>query len=120
MRKRRNHKFLISLNFKHGVDPEMSRFDDHILIIGEAPAGARIRPHNWAERYAGNLASWGRDLRLRYARELEPVMVNGTKCLRVARSLEHRHPSLFRDILQFAALHRLPVEGLDPAMPMAS
>lgn len=45
-----------------------------------------MRPHNWAERFAGNLASYGADLRLRYSNLLEPVVYNGTRSLRICKT----------------------------------
>lgn len=82
----------------------------------------RVRPHNWAERFAGNLASYGRHLRFRYADALEPVIVNGTKCLRLCPSLASTRPQLFREILEFAEHYDLRVHGLltEPELARAS
>ena len=85
----------------------------YIYIEGESNSSARrVRPHNWAERFAGNLASYGRDLRFRYADALEPVIIDGTKCLRICPSLETSQPELFREVLGFAEHYELRVHGL--------
>lgn len=96
-------------------------FDNrYVYVEGEASAETRVRPHNWAERFAGNLASYGADRRLRYAPTLEPVMVRGVKCLRICRSLETSDPALFRDVIGFANHYGLPVHGLDQDLAKAS
>lgn len=84
----------------------------YIYIEGESASEARVRPHNWAERFAGNMATYGRDLRFRYADVLEPVVVNGTKCLRMCPSLESSQPVLFREVLEFADHYDLRVHGI--------
>ena len=89
--------------------PYDSRF---IYIEGESPSETRVRPHNWAERFAGNMASYGSDLRLRYSDRLEPVIIDGTKYLRLCPSLETSQPALFREILGFAEHYDLRVHGL--------
>lgn len=91
----------------------MQRDDQYFLIEGKTDSDNPLRPHNWAERFAGNLASFGRDQRLRYATVLTPVMVDNIKCLRVSRKLEHSHPALVHDMLKFAELHGLRIHGLD-------
>lgn len=91
----------------------MQRDDPYFLIEGKAESDIPLRPHNWAERFAGNLASFGHDQRLRYSNALTPVMVDNIKCLRVSRELENSHPALVHDMLKFAELHGLRVHGLD-------
>lgn len=97
--------------------------DDYVIIEGESPSKEVLRPRNWAERFAGNLASYGADRRLRFSNALEPVMINDVKCLRMEKSLRHSHPQLFQDVLGFAYGHRLAVYGLEgeePALLRAS
>lgn len=95
----------------------------YVYVEGETASDTRVRPHNWAERFAGNVASYGADRRLRYSPAIEPVVVNGTKCLRMCRSLEHSNPVLFREVLGFADYYGLRVHGVarDPeALAQAS
>ncbi|MDV3238303.1 MAG: DUF3579 domain-containing protein [Gammaproteobacteria bacterium] len=91
----------------------------YIYVAGENPARTPVRPHNWAERFAGNLASYGPDLRLRYSPVLEPMVIDGIKHLRLCRSLETSNPTLLQDVLDFAAHYDLPVHGLIEAAPLA-
>jgi len=86
--------------------------EEYVIVEGESPRQAVLRPRNWAERFAGNLASYGRDRRLRFSAALEPVMINDVKCLRMHKSLRDSHPQLFHDVLGFARSHELAVHGL--------
>ena len=90
----------------------MSFDSRYVYIAGESGDDTRVRPHNWAERFAGNLASYSPDLRFRYSSVLEPVVVHGVKCLRMCPSLQTSNPILFREVLGFASHYRLPVHGL--------
>lgn len=94
----------------------------YIYIEGESASEIRVRPHNWAERFAGNMASYSNDRRLRYSDRLEPVVINGTKYLRICPSLEASQPALFREILGFAEHYDLRVHGisLEPELARAS
>lgn len=87
--------------------------NDYVIIEGELPSRDTLRPRNWAERFAGNLASYGPDRRLRFSRAMEPVMINNVKCLRMDITLRESHPQLFNDVLGFAYGHRLAVYGLE-------
>ena len=100
----------------------MQSDDRYIIVEGEAPDQAPVRPHNWAERFAGNLASYDLHLRLSFSDELVPVMINDVKCLRMDRSLVDSHPELFKDVMGFAAAHQLKIHGLatETELPMAS
>ncbi len=90
-------------------------YDRYVIVEGENPDQANVRPHNWAERFAGNLATYGEDRRLRFSDAVVPVMINNVKCLRVERTLAEQNPALFRDILGFAETHSLKVHGLSAA-----
>jgi hypothetical protein len=97
--------------------------DVYLIIEGNPPNNTRIRPHNWAERFACNLASFGPSRRVCYSDAVVPVMIDGVKCLRIERSLEIAKPALFRDILAFAEQHGLKVRGLavpSENLPLAS
>lgn len=99
----------------------MSQEEPYLLIVGQTDNNTPLRPHNWAERFAGNLASFGRDRRLRYSDALVPVMVDDIKCLRVDKGLAGNHPELLDDILRFADLHGLTVRNrAEPELALAS
>ena len=92
--------------------------DEYVIIQGELPDRDPLRPRNWAERFAGNLASYGPDRRLQFSHALEPMMINSIKCLRMKKSLRDSHPQLFNDVLGFALGHRLAVYGLEEQEPV--
>ncbi|MAT65734.1 MAG: hypothetical protein CMN57_08820 [Gammaproteobacteria bacterium] len=98
----------------------MSQENLYLFIVGQTDNNTPLRPHNWAERFAGNLASFGRDRRLRYSDALAPVMLDGIKCLRVAKALADSQPGLVDDILRFADLHGLAVRNRsEPELALA-
>lgn len=84
----------------------------YVLIKGESDKGEPIRPHNWAERFAGNLADYGPERRLNYSDAVVPVMIDGVKCLLMDRTLKTSDPAMFKDILSFADYWGLGVHGL--------
>jgi hypothetical protein len=100
----------------------MSRDDRFVIVEGTSSSNTPIRPHNWAERFAGNLASYDRHLRLSFSSLLVPVMINEVKGLRMNRGLCHSHPEIYKDILGFAEAHDLRVHGLEAPLelPLAS
>ena len=91
----------------------------YIYIEGQNSGQTPIRPHNWAERFAGNLATYSADRRLRYSSALEPLSIDGTKWLRICRTLQDSDPSLVRDMLGFAAHYQLRIHGLVQRFEMA-
>ena len=84
----------------------------YIYIEGLNSGQMPIRPHNWAERFAGSLATYSADRRLRYSSTLEPLSINGTKWLRICRTLQDSNPALVRDMLAFAEHYHLRIHGL--------
>lgn len=92
----------------------------YIYVEGESASEDHVRPHNWAERFAGSMASYGSDRRLRYSNLLEPVVYNGTRSLRICRSLETSNPAMVHDILGFAKHYSLRVHGLAPKLEITN
>lgn len=70
-----------------------------------------FRPHNWAERIAGNMASFGKDRRLHFSGSLMPVMKDSKKYLRVCPSLCQTNPGVFRDVIRFAKINQMDIHG---------
>lgn len=89
--------------------------DTCYIVEGPTDDQDRFRPHNWAERLAGNLARYGKDRRLRFSDSLMPVMINNVKCLRVCPTLESSHPAVFDEIIRFAKGNRLKIQVVDKA-----
>ncbi len=79
----------------------------HWIILGEREGGDRFRPSDWVDRLAVLGARFGTDRRLRYQRDLDTVVVNGQRALRVSDCLARRDADLYRMILDFAQENRL-------------
>lgn len=91
-----------------------------ITVEGESTSEERVRPHKWAERFAGSMASYGTDPRLRYSNLLEPMVYYGSKSLRICRTLEASNPAMLNDILDFAQHYRSRVHGLAPKLEITN
>lgn len=88
----------------------MSKQENHedILVIqGVREDGGKLRPSDWIERISSTLASFGSDHRLQYCKGVQPCIVEGEKCLVVARGLEETNPEAYQFILQFAESNQL-------------
>ena len=89
---------------------DMSDDEERIVIESVRADGRKFRPSDWIERIATTLATFGADRRLRYARDVQPCMFNGEKCLMVACVLEQQNPDAYRFILKFAEDNNLRVQ----------
>ncbi|MEW5756400.1 MAG: DUF3579 domain-containing protein [Pseudomonadota bacterium] len=71
--------------------------------------GRQFRPSDWIERISGLMGRFGRDHRLHYSDEVQPCMVNGTKCLMVAEKFREINPDGYNYIMAFARDNKLRV-----------
>lgn len=83
--------------------------DDLVVIEGVSRSGIRLRPSDWAERLCANLACFGQDHRLRYDLAVQPCILNGEKCLMVARGLAETNPAAFEFLMAFARSNDLKI-----------
>lgn len=88
----------------------MSSEREDIIIEGVRENGSRFRPSDWSERLSASLAQFGRDQRLRYASDVHPCMIEGTKCLVVSGDLERKDPHAYHFILEFARANDLRIQ----------
>jgi len=84
--------------------------DERLLIHGVTEAGERLRPGDWVERISSLLASFDQDQRLRYSTSVKPCVIEGEKCLVVARGLAASDPEAYAFILGFARSNRLHIQ----------
>lgn len=82
---------------------------DEIIISGLTEDGKTFRPTAWAEMISSSLASFGPDNRLKYDRGVHPCVIEGTKCLVVARALQDNDPDAFEHLLHFATQNKLQI-----------
>jgi hypothetical protein len=82
---------------------------DILVIQGVKENGEMLRPADWVERISSILASFDSDHRLRYSSSVQPCVVDGEKCLVVARGLEESNPEAYQFILEFALSNSLRI-----------
>jgi len=73
-----------------------------IIIEGQTHAGRKFRPSDWAERMSGALSTFGRDHRIRYSPLLQPLTINGVKCVALDPKLRDQHPEMYSYIMGWA------------------
>jgi len=84
--------------------------DSDILVIqGIRDDGDELRPRDWNERISAFLASFGADHRLQYSQSAQPCILNGARCLVVARGLEQSDPNAYAFIMEFADTNHLKI-----------
>lgn len=83
--------------------------DDNIIISGLTEDGQTFRPAAWAEMVSSSLASFGSDHRLKYDRGVHPCVIEGTKCLVVARDLQEKDPDAYNHVIRFAEQNKLQI-----------
>lgn len=83
---------------------------DRYVITSLQEDGKKLRPGDWVERIAGALASFDESRRLRYSVSVQPCVINGEKCLVVARGLEQADPPAYKFVMEFARSNKLSIQ----------
>lgn len=83
--------------------------EDVYVIQGIKEDGAKLRPSDWIERLSSTLASFGQDQRLKYHECVQPCMIDGNKCLVVARGLSDTNPQMYEFVMGFANGNKLKI-----------
>ena len=83
--------------------------EDIFIIQGIKEGGGKLRPSDWIERLSSTLASFGKDQRLRYNEFVQPCMIDGEKCLVVARGLADKNPQMYEYVMGFANGNKLRI-----------
>ncbi len=81
--------------------------DDKWIIRGVTEEGKKLRPSDWIERISSTLASFGSDHRLHYSNAVTPCIIDGEKCLVVARNLNELNPDAYDYVMNFAKSNKL-------------
>lgn len=79
------------------------------VIHGVTAEGKKLRPGDWIERISSTLATFGKDHRLKYSSAVAPCVIDGEKCLVVARNLNEINPAAYEYIMGFAKSNQLCV-----------
>ena len=86
-----------------------------IVIQGMTVSGRAFRPSDWAERLCGIMSTFGGDHQMRYSPYVQPVLLDGVRCVVVALTLIDIEPRAHRFLLDFAKDNELVV--IDPSQP---
>lgn len=84
--------------------------EDKWVIRGVTEEGKKLRPSDWIERISSTLASFGTDQRLQYSSAVAPCMIDGEKCLVVARNLSDVNPEAYNFVMGFAKSNQLSIK----------
>lgn len=84
--------------------------DEKWIIRGVTEEGKKLRPGDWIERISSTLASFGTDQRLQYSSAVAPCMIDGEKCLVVARNLNKINPKAYDFVMGFAKSNQLSIK----------
>lgn len=84
--------------------------DTPLVIRGVTENGRPFRPSDWVERLSSTLASFQCDRRLRYAPGVQPCVIDGERCLVVARWLESTDRAAYDYVMDFARANGLRVQ----------
>lgn len=85
------------------------RIEGKIIIVGLTKEGQKFRPSDWAERLSGNLCTF-RNRRILYSPLLRPAIRDGVKCVMVDIQLKASHPSIFKEVMDFALKNQLEIQ----------
>lgn len=84
-----------------------------IIIEGKTHAGRKFRPSDWAERMSGALSTFGRDQRIRYSPMLQPLIIDGIKCIAIDPKMQDQFPEMYSYIMGWADNNDLIVSEED-------
>lgn len=94
---------------KRRTSGQLSKYQHHhqtnvkkIIIEGITHTGRKFRPSDWAERMSGSLSTFGRDQRIRYSPLLQPLTVDGVKCVAIDPKMQDQFPEMFSYIMGWA------------------
>ncbi|MEO1766101.1 DUF3579 domain-containing protein [Thiobacter aerophilum] len=87
----------------------MDHPDDYLIISSLQEDGKRLRPGDWVERISSALANFDEHRRLHYSTSVHPCIIEGEKCLVVARGLETADPAAYAFVMEFARANRLRI-----------
>jgi hypothetical protein len=93
-----------------------------IIIEGVTENGRKFRPSDWAERMSGALSTFGRDHRIQYSPMLQPMTLDGIKCISIDPEMKNSYPEMYSYIMRWVELNQLKVTEIneDPDRDLAS
>ena len=86
-----------------------------IIIEGVTESGRKFRPSDWAERMSGALSTFGRDQRIHYSPLLQPLTINGIKCVAIDPRMKDQCTEMYAYIMGWAHNNELKISEEDDA-----
>lgn len=83
------------------------------LIRGTTRQGVIFRPGDWADRLAGAFSIMDPDHRICYSPYVQPMTLDGVRCVVVDKRLKIEDPNAYRFLLNFAKCNDLLTENAD-------
>ncbi len=83
-----------------------------IVIQGITLQGRAFRPSDWSERLCGIMVTFGGDRHTRYSPHVQPMILDGVRCVVVEPALAEIEPRAYRFLFDFARDNELTV--IDP------
>lgn len=87
----------------------MANSDEYFVISSLQEDGKKLRPGDWVERISSALATFDENHRLHYSESVQPCLIEGEKCLVVARCLEEMNPAAYEFVMNFARSNKLKI-----------
>jgi hypothetical protein len=84
-------------------------YSGEVVIRGLTTQGRVFRPSDWADRLAGIVSSLGRDNRLNYSPDVQPVTRDGVRCVVIQKRLGQADQRVLKFLLDFARDNELEV-----------
>ncbi|MEQ1590814.1 MAG: DUF3579 domain-containing protein [Thiobacillaceae bacterium] len=81
------------------------------IIRGITTKGGSFRPSDWAERLAGAFSVVAPDNRMNYSPHVQPMTLDGIRCVVVNRQLKAEDPHAYRFLQTFAKSNDLVTEN---------
>lgn len=82
----------------------------HLVISSVQENGKQFRPGDWIDRISSVLGNIDHTNRLHFSPCVQPCVIDGEKCLVVARLLEERDPIAYRYVMDFARANQLRIQ----------
>ncbi|WP_324778909.1 DUF3579 domain-containing protein [Thiobacillus sedimenti] len=83
------------------------------IIRGMTTKGTRFRPSDWADRLAGAFAVVDPNNRMSYSPYVQPITLDGIRCVAVDKKLKESDPTAYRFLQAFAQSNELQTDNAD-------
>lgn len=80
-----------------------------LIIQGFTEDGKKLRPGDWIERICSSLTAFGEQRCLLLSKRIQPCIIEGEKCLVVARNMASLDPEAYEFVMGFASANKLKV-----------